>query len=82
MIEKSNDQVSFRVPDEMKNKFDALAKAEGKTTSAVLVAFVEGYIREREEYMATIASMFGYEKTQYKEKRCPTPSNNAGRSDG
>jgi predicted DNA-binding protein len=82
VIEKSNDQVSFRVPDEMKNKFDALAKAEGKTTSAVLVAFVEGYIREREEYMATIASMFGYEKTQYKEKRRATPSNNAGRSDG
>jgi predicted DNA-binding protein len=82
VIEKSNDQVSFRVPDELKKKFDALAKAEGKTTSAVLIAFVEGYVREREEYVASIASMFGYERTQYKEKRRTTSSNNARRSDG
>lgn len=78
VIEKRTDSISLRAPDELKDKFDALVKAEGKTVSAVLIAFIEGYVREREEYMASIASMFGYERTQYKEKRSKTAPNSAG----
>ncbi|MDT3708153.1 MAG: hypothetical protein ROZ09_15125 [Thiobacillus sp.] len=78
MIEKLTDQVSLRVPDELKQKFDSLVKADGKTASAVLLAFIEGYVRDREEYVASIASMFGYEKTQFKEKRRQTVPNRAG----
>lgn len=81
MIEKANDQISFRVPDELKSKFEALVKAEGKTVTSVLIAFLEGYVNEREEYIKSIASMFGYSRTVYKEKRCKTTPNSATRED-
>lgn len=82
MIEKSNDQISFRVPDELKKTFDALAKAEGKNTSAVLIAFIEGYVREREEYVASIAAEFGYSKTKFKEKRRHAAHDSEGHGHG
>lgn len=79
--DKSTDSISFRVPDELKQLFDTLVKAEGKTVSKVLTAFIVGYVREREEYIESIAPEFGYTKTNFKEKRRTTLLDSDGQDD-
>lgn len=68
VIDKKNESISFRVADEIKTRFQALCDAEGKHASTVLTGLIEGYISEREEYIASIAPMFGYEKPDDKKK--------------
>lgn len=79
--DKNNDSISFRVPDETKRIFDMLVKAEGKSISQVLTAYIDRYIREREEYIASIASEFGYTKTDHKEKPRKTLLSRVGQDD-
>ena len=75
MAEKSNETISFRIQEDLKKQFSALVDAEGKNESAVLKAFIEQYVSERESFIASIASMFGYERTSFKEKRVATAQN-------
>jgi hypothetical protein len=75
MNEKATDSMTFRLPDELKRRFKGLLDAEGKNESAVLREYVERYVAEREEFVRSIAGMFGYTKTQFKEKRGSTSSN-------
>lgn len=59
---KSNDQMAFRVPDEIKEKFSALAHAENKSATSVLIQLMESYIAEREQYIDSVARHFGYSR--------------------
>lgn len=60
MITKRNNQISFRIDDERKTKLYALAHAEGKDASVLLTELVDSYINERADFIASIASVFGY----------------------
>lgn len=73
--------MTFRLPDELKRRFKGLLDAEGKNESAVLRDFVERYVAEREEFIRSIAGMFGYTQTNFKEKRGSTSSNRVGQGD-
>ena len=54
-------QMIIRMPEDLKNQIDKLAKAEGKNTSAVVRSLLEKYVRERDmgSYVDTLWESIG-----------------------
>ena len=74
-LDKSNDNLNTRLPDTLKTRFNRIAEAKGTSMSAIVLSYIEGFVEEEELYIASIADMFGYTKTRFKEKRVSRTQN-------
>lgn len=79
--DKCNDTLNTRLPDTLKTRFNRIAEAKGTSMSAIVLAYIEGFVEEEEQYIASIADMFGYTKTRFKEKRVSHLRNNVSGGD-
>jgi len=75
--DKSNDNLNVRCPDMLKTRFNRLAIAKGTNMSALIVEYIETFVEKEEQYLDSIADIFGYERTAIKERRVSTGQNDA-----
>lgn len=73
--DKSNDTLAIRCPDMLKTRFNRVAIAKGSTMSALILAYIEEVVEKEEQYVESIADIFGYERKVIKERRVKNKQN-------
>lgn len=73
--DKSNDNLNVRCPDMLKTRFNRVAIAKGSTMSALILAYIESVVEKEEQYVESIADIFGYERKAIKERRVANRQN-------
>lgn len=73
--DKSNDNLNVRCPDMLKTRFNRVAIAKGTSMSALILSYIESVVEKEEQYVESIADIFGYERKAIKERRVGNKQN-------